>query len=300
MKRLRLGLLVLVVLAALVGGACGGGGDESADGGGDSSAGMAEEGPPGDADYLDAPAGVQNAGGNGGGTAARPGMKLPTTGPSVIKTADIRVEIDRDGFQDAFQAVVGVAQERGGFVLSSQVGGDDARKGSLTIRVPAETFEAALGEIGGLGKVERRSVSGQDVTAEFVDLQARLRNYTAQEAVLLRLMDRAESIQDTIRVQNELTGIQLEIERLRGRLRYLEDQTDLSTITVFLTEQGVAAAEDMGVLERAWQTARDTTGAIVTGVLVGGAAVLPVSIVLLIAFLLFRWVRPRLPRTTEP
>jgi hypothetical protein len=216
----------------------------------------------------------------------------------VIKTADLSVEVPHDGFQDALRAVVEVAQKKGGFVLSSNTSGDDARTGSITLRVPADTFESAVNEISALGQVESESISAEDVSEEFIDLEARLRNLSAQEAVMLRLMDRTNTIAETIRVQNELTRVQLDTEQLRGRLRYLQDQTALSTISVQMTEAGVVAPKEPGTLARAWAVARDTTGTIVSGFLIGGAAVLPILVVLFILLLFARWAWPRLARIT--
>lgn len=298
MTRVRWGFLVLLVAAALVGGACGGGGDDEAgsagaDGGGNFDSTEARQ-----ADIAQEQSGFDGDPGAGGG-AARSAAALPPIGPSLIKTADLTIEVADGEFGDAFQSVVDVAQRHGGFVLSSATQGEEARRGRITIRVPSRAYADAVGSIRELGENKRREERAQDVTEEFVDLEARLRHLTAQETVMLRLMDRAQTITDTIRVQNELTGIQLEIERIRGRLRYLEDQTSFSTINVVLEERGVAPADDdEGLLAQAWQVARDTTRAIVSGFLIGGAALAPVLVVLLLALLAFRWLRPRLGRVT--
>lgn len=286
----RRGAVVLVALMALFGAACGGdddgGGDEGAGSMADFGGGSAQDGGGGDSAV---PSGER---------ADRSATEIPALGPSVIKTADLAIVVEHGEFQDAFQAVVDVAQKKGGFVLSSYTDGYDSRSGSVTLRVPAEAFASTLGEISALGTEKRKEITGEDVSEEFIDLEARLRNLSAQEAVILGLMRRASTIEGTIRVQNELTGIQLEIERLRGRLRYLEDQTALSTISVDLREAGAGAPQVAGTLERAWDVGRDTTSAIVAGILIGGAAAAPIAIVLLLLFLAFRWVRPRVGRIT--
>ena len=296
MRRSRATALILVAVFALMGVACGGDGDEeSSDTGGGASADvLAREGSGGG----DAAMGSVEDSGSSAAPADRAAMEIPSIGPSVIKTADIDLEVEHDGFQDAFQTVVNIAQAKGGFVLSSQTNGNEARAGSITVRIPEENFESALSQIDDLGEITDKRVAGEDVSQEFIDLDARLRNLSAQEAVMLDLMNRANTIQGTIRVQNQLTGIQLEIEKIRGRLRYLEDQTALSTITVDLTETGVLAPKDPGTIERAWDVARETTAAIVSGVLIGGAALAPIAIVLLVVLLLARWIWPKLSRVT--
>ncbi|MGH2683110.1 MAG: DUF4349 domain-containing protein [Actinomycetota bacterium] len=229
-----------------------------------------------------------------GGDSAVGGVGLPPIGHNVIKTADLRVEVRRSTLRDAVGDVTAVAGRHGGFVLSTQVAGANARSGLLVIRVPAERFEVALAEIRDLGtKVLRETVAGEDVGQEFIDLEARLRNWRAQEVVLLRLMNRAQSVTDTIRVQRELQQVQLEIEQIRGRLRYLEDQTTMSTITVGLREAGAAAAQP-NPLGRAWEQAVRSFLVIVTGVIVGAGLLMPFAVLLVAGWIVFRFLRPRL------
>lgn len=216
----------------------------------------------------------------------------------VIKTADLQLEVADGDLAGALRGGREIAEAAGGFVLSTSVDGTDRRRGSFTIRVPAERFEETLSELEALGSVAGEDVRGEDVSQEFVDLEARLRNATAQEQVLFRLYDRSNTIADTIRVQRELEDVQLEIERLRGRLRFLEDRTDLSTISVSVTESGAVTAEP-GPFARAWDKARDTFVAVVSGAIVGAGFLAPLVVLALLAYLVFRLVRPRLSRATS-
>ena len=176
--------------------------------------------------------------------------------------------------------------------------GDPQERGAdndfcLTVRVPADGFGRTLAQLEDLGDVQQEHVSGRDVTQEFVDLQARLRNFAAQEAVLLRLMDHSVSVADTIRVQSHLQGVQLEIERLRGRIRVLEDQTEMSTITLTFAEAG-APAPRTGTIEKAWERAVDAAFAVVSAVIVGAGFLIPVALLIGGGLLIAGWVRPRL------
>jgi len=218
---------------------------------------------------------------------------LPSIGPSVIKTGSVTVKVEEGSFKDSLQGVIATARAHGGFVLSTDVGGDDARSGTLVIRVPSTRFEQVLSEVEDLGELAGESISGQDVSQEFIDLEARARNLRAQEAVLLRLMDRAVSIADTIRVQGELQGVQLEIERIRGQLRYLEDQTSLGTLTVSLQEKGAAPVR-AGTIDRALEQALGAALGVVAAVIVGAGAVLPVAVLIAVVLLIVRQLRPRL------
>jgi hypothetical protein len=293
----------VAVLAALglLGAACsGGGGDQGAKSAeGARQIGAPERAEPGPAlepatvEEDAAVVGTTGAAG-GAGQAPAPAVGLPEIGPSVIKTAELSLELARDGFRAGFQAAIDVAGEHGGYVLSTTTAGDEARSGSLVMRVPADRFEEALADLKDVAvAVTSETVRGEDVTQEFIDLEARLRNLRAQEAALLRLMDRAQTVTDTIRVQNQLTGVQLDIERIRGRLRYLQDQTSMSTISVALRERGARPPGRTSVIGEAWERALEVALSIVAAVIVGVGVAVPVALLALLVLLALRLLRLR-------
>lgn len=284
--RLRMLLGALLVIGTV--GACGGDDDlaEGLDAPEARQRGMAYE-----ADDAGA-----NQGGAGalGDTTAASGAVLPPVGPAVIKTAELTVRVDEGVLQEGLSDAVDVARSHGGFVLSTTVDEQGGRSGTVVLRVPAEGFEDALADARALGEVVREQVSGEDVSQEFVDLEARLRNFEAQESVLLDLMSESESVADTLRVQRELQDVQLEIERLRGRLRYLRDQTDLSTITLRLREDDEVVA-GTGLFEKAWDRSVDTFNAIFTALVVGLSVAIPIGLLLALLLLIAKLLRPHLP-----
>jgi hypothetical protein len=90
-----------------------------------------------------------------------------------------------------------------------------------------------LDELRSLGeKVTTDSISGQDVTEEYVDLKSRERNLRATEESLLRLYDRAENVEEALSIQRELTGVRGEIELVQGRIKYLDQRSTYSQITL--------------------------------------------------------------------
>ncbi len=278
-------LVALGILGALLAG-CSGGSDSI---GGSSGGGSAEDA------VARAPQAAPNKSFESADAPQLQNVALPTVAARVIKTADLEVAVPDGDFRSALTAAVEVARRHGGFVLSTLVEAGDAKSGRLVIRVPAESFERALTDIESLGEVDREVVSGEDVSQEFVDLQARLRNAEAQEKVLLKLMNRSKSVQDTIDVQRELQTIQLLSEQLSGRLRYLEDQTSFSTITLALGEKGAPAVASSGILEQAWNNATKTFYTVVSAVILGAGFALPLVILLAIVLLIARLVRPFLP-----
>ncbi|CAN5631320.1 hypothetical protein BH24ACT26_BH24ACT26_03590 [soil metagenome] len=286
MSRVRRGVFLAVVfLVAAAGAGCSGADDASggADGGGAvDEAVAAQERPAARSDLsLSAP-------GSGSLDSA---ARLPSLGPSVIKTAQVELSVAPSELQSAVQDATVVAGRFGGFVASTQIDEDGSSHGTVVLRVPAESFEQALRDLRALGDVEAETLSGQDVSQEFVDLQARLRNWQSQEAVLLRLMDRSRSVSDTIRVQGELSGVQLQIERLRGRLNFLEDQTAFGTITATFTGGGAAPAQPT-TLARAWNEAVDAALAVVAAIIVGAGFLVPLAVLAGIVLLVVRGLRP--------
>ncbi len=206
-------------------------------------------------------------------------------GPKIVKTANLDLVVKKGSFDRAFHDASLVAARYGGFIASSSMSDSSSRQGQLTIRVPAPTFDLALADLRALGTVQDEQVSGDEVTAQYVDLQGRIRTWEAQESVLLRLMGRAQSIQDTLPVQRELQTVQLEIEHLKGQLRVLSDQVADGTISVALHEPAAAAkrpAKRAASIYPSFRNAGRTAAAgfldVVTAVTVGLGYLVPISL----------------------
>ena len=227
------------------------------------------------------------ASGGGAGPAAGGGLSsvgtLPPLGPDIVKTAGISIEVKKGAFETAFNVATTIAGRYGGYIQDSSMQGIKAKSGELTIRVPASAFDQAMNDLRGLGSVEGQSISGQDVTSQFVDLNARLRTWEAQEAVLLRLMRLATSIESTLRVQNQLQDVQFRIEQIKGQLRLLENQTSLATIDVSLREVGAVVgvrqtmARERPSLGEAWDRAIDGFLGVIFAVVVGLGYLIPLA-----------------------
>lgn len=308
MKKVAFSVLAFLSLAALIGFLVSspGSNDESEEpvAAATRAAGSESEAIPGDAALpMPAPAqdvAVEESAGFVGGAGETGSLgslgALPVLGAQIVKTAEVSVVVERDSFTEAFDSASLVASRYGGFVQSSSTHGVKSRSGSLSIRIPAASFDLALKDLRSLGRVDRLSISGQDVSAQFVDLEARLRTWQAQEVVLLRLMNQANSVSATLPVQRELQDVQLRIEQITGQLRALEDRTDMSTISVSLREAGVVAPQaiqdDGPSLAEAWSDAVDGFLAVVSAMVVGLGYLVPITVVLGAGWLAFRRLRP--------
>lgn len=127
-----------------------------------------------------------------------------------------------------------------GFVANSNIYevSDDTKAGSVTVRVPAETFDNVVERIKEIAvKVEGESSDARDVTEEFVDLEAQLKNLRAEEEQYLEIMEEARKIEDILNVSQRLSDVRGRIERIEGQLKVLNSQIDMSTLTISLTSE---------------------------------------------------------------
>jgi hypothetical protein len=164
----------------------------------------------------------------------------------VIHTADLDLIVPDT--EQAIEQIQELAEELGGYVVSlNTYQYQEGLQGSVTLRIPAESFDTALARLKELATtVRRESVSGQDVTEEYVDLESRLRHLRAKEEQLLEFLDQAEDTEAVLAVYEQLSYTQQEIEQVTGRMQYLENQAALATITVNLTPDALAQPLEVG------------------------------------------------------
>ncbi len=170
---------------------------------------------------------------------AQAGKALPSiTDRMIIRRAELSLVVQDT--KEAISKVEAIALEKGGYLHQSRVWKEGENlKAQLTIMVPAAKFEETLDALRKLAvDILGESTSGQDVTEEYVDLEARLRNLEATEKELRELLavvrERSEKAEDIMAVYRELTNIRGEIESVKGRMKYLEQMTAFSTIVVNL------------------------------------------------------------------
>lgn len=162
------------------------------------------------------------------------------TDRKIIRNASLTMEVNST--TDAQHRVTSIAESHGGFVVTSESkqreAADPAHRTldiKLVVRVPAMRFGAALDQIRGLASnLREENVAGQDVTEEFIDLEARIKTQRALELQFLEIMKQARTVSDAMEVQRQISDVRTDIEKLEGRKRFLENRASLSTITINL------------------------------------------------------------------
>lgn len=180
----------------------------------------------------------------------------------IVMTASMRLQVREVG--TSFEEVGRIATSAGGFVAGSSFSNQGEQQvASLTIRVPSSRYQQVLSDLRALGvKVVNEDSKSNDVTAEYTDLAARLRNLEATEAQLLQLLGRANTIGEILQVQDRLNAVRTEIEQVKGRMAMYDKLTDLATITVHLAPVPAATGGSDGnrisnEISRAWNESID-------------------------------------------
>lgn len=241
---------------------------------------------------------------------ARTAQEAPLTiERKVIRNADLQLETESP--EDAQRQITTIAETKGGFVVESQQSSSDnqAKKRdtvAMTIRVPADRFNDALNEIRSVAdSVIVETVKGEDVTEEFIDVEARIKTQKALEAQYMEIMKRANTVEDALYVQSELASVRGEIEKVEGRKRYLENQSSLSTIRVKLQTPAAFTASSSkfsGRFAESFGSGLDVALNFVLGLITFIVGALPFAVVFGIpGFLIARyvWRKQKRPMTVQ-
>ncbi len=229
-----------------------------------------------------------------GATAAAAGITR-----RIIMTGQLRLEVAN--LAETINRIRKLAEEVGGYLAGSNVyeTSEGMRSGEVTLRVPAGQFAPVFAQLKELGSAKSYSEDSQDVTEEWVDLEARIANKKAEEKSLLALLERKGELEDILKVQREVFRVRGEVEQMEGRLRYLKNQVSLSTITVSMDELGPAGVAQPELwrigyhLRTAWNAlARLVEGAVYAAIY----AVVSGAIFWVPLLLLILWIRRRRAR----
>jgi hypothetical protein len=204
------------------------------------------------------------------GTAA-PGQAPSTTAVSagtaseiapsmLIRTGNASIEVEK--LDPGIIRLRQLAIQLGGYVANSSITGgrNQVRSATLELKIPAARYDQAVGELGGIGKVEFVNTTVEDVGEEYVDLTARMTNAKRLEERLVSLLaTRTGKLEDVLAVERELARVREEIERYEGRMRFLRTRAAVSTLSVTVHEPAPILGQNPGenpiaaALRQAWR-----------------------------------------------
>jgi hypothetical protein len=200
----------------------------------------------------------------------------------MIRTGQAFIEVEK--LDPAMLRVRQLAAQFGGYITNSSMSGgrDQIRQATIEIKIPSARYEAAVGTLSTIGKVETVNSTAQDVGEEFVDVTARVTNSRRLEERLLSLLaNRTGKLDEVLRVERELARVREEIERYEGRLRYLSTRVAMSTLTITVHEPAPILGSDPGsnpigaALRRAW---RNFVG-LIAGIVASLGVLIPLGLI---------------------
>jgi hypothetical protein len=164
------------------------------------------------------------------------GLPIQGVATKIIKTAAVNLEVKN--VTSAVDKIREIVTQRGGYLSTTNIGKNynDQVTGTVVLRIPADQFDSSLSGVKEVGTVKSISTQGQDVTEEYVDVQAQISSYQNQLSQYNLIMKNATNVKDIINIQQQIDQVQINLDRLNGRLKYLNSQIDYSTITVTLQE----------------------------------------------------------------
>ena len=194
-----------------------------------------------EAGVFRAPAAPSFAAAEGGVGRVAPGLSLQTVQRKVISSATVSIKVKV--VVEVVAQIRTIAEGMGGFVEQLSSSGTAGRQqASMTIRVPQDQFFTALERIEALGEVQSKNLGSEDVSEQFIDLEARLKSSLREEESLLSLLGRAGTVSEVLTIERELARVRSEIERFQGQLNFLERRVALATIIVSLFPPQVPVA----------------------------------------------------------
>ncbi len=173
------------------------------------------------------------------GAAAPSSAPNPADQGRVVKTGTVALIAKSGAVTPTLDSVGRVAREQGGSVFATQTQeSGDTPSGTITVRVPVAQFDALVSAVRGLAEVRSVQTSGREVTAEYADLETRIASATAARNRLTTILGAAVSVAEVLAVQQQIDQTSATVDQLTGQLKVLKDQSDLSTLTVAVTETG--------------------------------------------------------------
>jgi len=183
----------------------------------------------------------------------------------IIKNADISIYVEN--FDEKVDKIINFVDESGGYIESSQIEGsasaDSSRRAYITLRIPQAELTKALDVFKTMGKVSSQHIGGENITEAYYDTAARVRNLEQQEQRLLEILQMAKSVDEVLKIENELNRVRTDIDMLTGQLVAWDKMVEMSLVNLNLIEQE-PSKEKLGALNLQELSRRAKQGFIIT------------------------------------
>jgi len=188
-------------------------------------------------------AGSGGTAGSGVSGLAAGGAVLQDADRKIVRRAQVAAEVRRGGVKQAADEAIGIVKANFGYVESSSIvqseqGQKEAASFYMVARVPEENLDKTIEGLAALGRTTRQDTSAQDITDQYVDLDARLRNKENEEQRLLQIMGQAKTVGELLQVEGELSRVRGDIESMKAQMQRYDKSVALSSLSLNITEEG--------------------------------------------------------------
>lgn len=222
----------------------------------------------------------------------------------VIKTGTMSVEVEK--FDESVDKVTEIVKRNNGYIsnTTSTQNSSGKKQGKLVLKVPADKYDALISEVSSVGKVMNQNINANDITEEYIDLEARQKTQKELEQRLLKLLsEKTARLTDVVEVEQKLASVRQTIESIDGRMRFLKNQSEMSTLTLSLYEPAILQTSSGGgffyELGQGVKSGLRGFTEILAGMITLFIALLPVIIFFLIIYwIIRRIIKKRKQKTT--
>ncbi|MGB3491187.1 MAG: DUF4349 domain-containing protein [Elainellaceae cyanobacterium] len=186
---------------------------------------------------------------------------VPQAAPQLVKRAELALEVE--DMDEAIRQTMAIARSQGGDVTNLQnqtpYSETATHNAFMELRVPQARLDDTLNQLDDIGTINRQALTAEDVSAQLVDFEARLRNLRKAEEMTLDIMERSGEIGEVLQVAQELRNIRASIEQIDGQLSALKSRVSYSTIALSFTRPGSSTPSQIGIFSQLNNSWKDAT-----------------------------------------
>jgi len=221
----------------------------------------------------------------------------------IIRTGTMKLEVDN--FDETEKKIIEIVRNYNGFVSNntSRLSPSGQKQGTIIVRVPTDKYDVLISDVAAIGKVMSQNISSRDVTEEYIDLEARQKTQKELESRLLKLLsEKTARLTDIVEVEEKLASVRNNIESTEGRMRFLRNQAEFSTLTISVFEPSLLETSSGGgffyELGQGFKKGLSGFTKVLSSLIMIVIALLPVIVILYIVYLIIKriWKKRKLKK----